>query len=119
MCEAVKVLAATCLIPSDGHEKVLEAITMYAESNNESRFAPVVNALTMRKHESLRVRVLDLYAICYLFNYWSMNFISFYFVFTLCIVILYVFICYLKFFQCINPIIFCYSKPFFISYYKS
>lgn len=31
MLEAVKVLAAVCLIPPDGHDKVIKAITMSGE----------------------------------------------------------------------------------------
>lgn len=46
MLEAVKVLAAVCLIPPDGHERVIEAITISGEMQRQpNRFQQVVNAL--------------------------------------------------------------------------
>jgi diaphanous 2 len=55
MLETVKVLAAVCLIPPSGHEKVLEAITMSAESNNIERFRPILQGLMTQGNEQLRV----------------------------------------------------------------
>ena len=36
--EAVKLLGAICLIPPDGHEKTLEAITIAAEMKGGERY---------------------------------------------------------------------------------
>lgn len=55
MLETVKVLAAVSLIPPNGHEKVLEAITMSAESNNIDRFRPILQGLMTQGNEQLRV----------------------------------------------------------------
>ncbi|KAI8433337.1 hypothetical protein MSG28_015382 [Choristoneura fumiferana] len=52
--EAAKVLAAICLIPN-GHEKVLEAITMAGESNRKPRLLPIVEGLEAKAPESLKV----------------------------------------------------------------
>ncbi|XP_060808881.1 protein diaphanous isoform X2 [Amyelois transitella] len=51
--EAAKVLAAICLIPN-GHEKVLEAITMAGESSQKPRFLPIVEGLDPKAPESLK-----------------------------------------------------------------
>ncbi|XP_062531372.1 protein diaphanous isoform X2 [Bombyx mori] len=51
--EAAKVLAAICLIPN-GHEKVLEAITMAGESSRKARFLPIVEGLESKSPESLK-----------------------------------------------------------------
>ncbi|CAH0712919.1 unnamed protein product, partial [Brenthis ino] len=51
--EAAKVLAAICLIPN-GHEKVLEAITMAGESNRKPRLLPIVEGLEAKAPESLK-----------------------------------------------------------------
>ena len=51
MQEAVKLMAAICLVPPDGHEKTLEAITIAGEMKGTSgagggeRFGPIVNGL--------------------------------------------------------------------------
>lgn len=58
MLETVKVLAAVCLIPPNGHEKVLEAITMSAESNGTERFRPILQGLLTHGNEQLRVILL-------------------------------------------------------------
>lgn len=55
MFEAVKVLAAVCLIPPDGHEKAVEAITMAGELKGRDRFAPVVQGLMQQTNEPLKV----------------------------------------------------------------
>ncbi|XP_063545456.1 protein diaphanous isoform X1 [Cydia strobilella] len=51
--EAAKVLAAICLIPN-GHEKVLEAITMAGESNRKPRLLCIVEGLDSKAPESLK-----------------------------------------------------------------
>ncbi|XP_045538396.1 protein diaphanous isoform X1 [Papilio machaon] len=51
--EAAKVLAAICLIPN-GHEKVLEAITMAGESSRRPRLLPIVECLDSKSPESLK-----------------------------------------------------------------
>lgn len=60
MLETVKVLAAVCLIPPNGHEKVLEAITMSAESNGTERFRPILQGLLTHGNEQLRAACLQL-----------------------------------------------------------
>lgn len=55
MLETVKVLAAVCLIPPNGHEKALEAITMSGEFNNTERFKPIIQGLMITGNEPLRV----------------------------------------------------------------
>lgn len=62
MLEAVKLLAAVCLIPppdgqgKDGHEKALEAITMSGEFKGRERFEPIVQGLLIKENEkTLRV----------------------------------------------------------------
>lgn len=55
MLEAVKVLAAVSLIPPNGHEKALEAITMSADIKNRCRFLPIVQGLKSEGNEVLRV----------------------------------------------------------------
>ncbi|KAK9508062.1 hypothetical protein O3M35_007806 [Rhynocoris fuscipes] len=56
MLEAVKILAAACLIDG-GHGKVLEAITINGELNEIERFAPIVNGL---KIDNLKISCLQL-----------------------------------------------------------
>ncbi|XP_041971142.1 protein diaphanous isoform X2 [Aricia agestis] len=51
--EAAKVLAAICLIPN-GHEKVLEAITMAGESSRRPRLLPIIEGLEAKAPESLK-----------------------------------------------------------------
>ncbi|XP_064482051.1 protein diaphanous-like isoform X2 [Ornithodoros turicata] len=57
MVDAVKLLAAVCLV---GHEKVLKAITEYGEIENQERFAPIVAGLGCRGNDSLRVACIQL-----------------------------------------------------------
>ncbi|VVC38770.1 Diaphanous autoregulatory (DAD) domain,Formin, GTPase-binding domain,Armadillo-like helical,Formin, FH3 [Cinara cedri] len=59
MLEAVKVLAAVSLIPPNGHEKALEAITMSADIENRCRFLPIVQGLKNISNEALRVACLQ------------------------------------------------------------
>lgn len=60
MLETVKVLAAVCLIPPNGHERVLEAITKCNESNNTERFEPILRGLEITGNEQLRVIIRHL-----------------------------------------------------------
>ncbi|XP_044014805.1 protein diaphanous isoform X3 [Aphidius gifuensis] len=60
MYEAVKLLGAVCLISSDSHKKVLDAITMNGEFNGRDRFLPIVHGLMNKKNENLRVVCLQL-----------------------------------------------------------
>lgn len=57
--EAAKLLAAICLIP-DGHEKVLEAITMAGESRGRPRFLPILEGLSSKAPESLKTACMQL-----------------------------------------------------------
>ncbi|XP_033328885.2 diaphanous related formin 1 isoform X2 [Megalopta genalis] len=60
MSEAVKLLGAVCLISSDSHKKVLDAITMNGEFKSRERFLPIVQGLMNKKNENLRVECLQL-----------------------------------------------------------
>ncbi|XP_012224016.1 protein diaphanous isoform X2 [Linepithema humile] len=60
MSEAVKLLGAVCLISSDSHKKVLDAITMNGEFKGRERFLPIVQGLMNKKNENLRVVCLQL-----------------------------------------------------------
>ncbi|KAL1117746.1 hypothetical protein AAG570_004061 [Ranatra chinensis] len=66
MLEAVKVLAAICLIPCDstitvsGHEKILEGVTRTSERTGKERFQPIIRGLTFRGNEPLRVACFQL-----------------------------------------------------------
>ncbi|KAJ8706293.1 hypothetical protein PYW08_010919 [Mythimna loreyi] len=57
--EAAKVLAAICLIPN-GHEKVLEAITMAGESSRKPRLLPIIEGLETKTPESLKTGCMQL-----------------------------------------------------------
>jgi len=58
--EAVKLLAAVCFVPPDGHEKILEAITIAAEVNGDERFGPIIVGLRICNNEPLKVSCLTL-----------------------------------------------------------
>ena len=58
--EAVKLLAAVCFVPPDGHEKILEAITIAAEVNGHERFGPIIVGLSICNNEPLKVSCLTL-----------------------------------------------------------
>ncbi|KAK0082986.1 hypothetical protein PV325_009545 [Microctonus aethiopoides] len=60
MHEAVKLLGAVCLISSDSHKKVLDAITMNGEFKRHERFLPIVQGLMNKQNENLRVACLQL-----------------------------------------------------------
>lgn len=60
MLEAVKVLTAVCLIPPDGHDKVIEAITMIVDLKDKERYQPVVQGLMAKQKEALRTACMQL-----------------------------------------------------------
>ncbi|XP_035216961.1 protein diaphanous-like isoform X2 [Stegodyphus dumicola] len=59
MTDAVKLMAAMCLVPPNGHEKVLEAITICGEIEGQERFAPIIQGLDKR-NETLRIACIQL-----------------------------------------------------------
>lgn len=59
MIEALKIMAAVCLIPPNGHEKILEAITIGAEIEKRERFTPIIEGLRTN-NDPLRVACLQL-----------------------------------------------------------
>ncbi|KAK8777068.1 hypothetical protein V5799_029590 [Amblyomma americanum] len=60
MVDVVKLLAAVSIVPPNGHEKVLKAITECAELEERERFAPIVAGLACRDNDSLRVACIQL-----------------------------------------------------------
>lgn len=60
MVDVVKLLAAVSIVPPNGHEKVLKAITECAEMEERERFAPIVAGLACRDNDSLRVACIQL-----------------------------------------------------------
>ena len=63
MLDAVKLMAAVCLVPPRGHEKTLEAITIAAElrgPGGAERFQPIVQGLLITSNEQLRTSCLQL-----------------------------------------------------------
>jgi len=60
MLEAVKLMAAVCLVPPDGHEKTLEAITIAGEMKGVDRFVPIVQGVMLRNNEPLSTQCLML-----------------------------------------------------------
>ncbi|XP_054706244.1 protein diaphanous-like [Uloborus diversus] len=59
MTDAVKLMAALCLVPPNGHEKALEAITICGEIEGRERFAPIIQGLEAR-NETLRIACIQL-----------------------------------------------------------
>ncbi|GAB6021510.1 hypothetical protein CHUAL_004114 [Chamberlinius hualienensis] len=51
--EAVNLLACLCLVPPNGYELVLEAITDASEYEGNERFRPIVNGLTINNNIAL------------------------------------------------------------------
>ncbi|KAI0214816.1 diaphanous related formin [Lamellibrachia satsuma] len=47
MLEAIRLLAAICLVPPDGHDKALEGVTICGEIRGQERFTPVIQGLSM------------------------------------------------------------------------
>ncbi|XP_049792914.1 protein diaphanous isoform X1 [Schistocerca nitens] len=60
MLEAVKLLAAVCLVPPNGHDKVIEAITMRGELEGNGRFQPIIQSMAAPNNEQLKVACLQL-----------------------------------------------------------
>ncbi|KAL3178061.1 hypothetical protein MRX96_038597 [Rhipicephalus microplus] len=60
MVDVVKLLAAVSIVPPNGHEKVLKAITECAEIEERERFAPIVAGLACTDNDSLRVACIQL-----------------------------------------------------------
>merc|ERR1719187_222317 len=58
--DSVKLMAAVCLVPPDGHDKTLEAITIAGEVKQRERFQPIIQGLLIRNNEPLRVACLTL-----------------------------------------------------------
>ncbi|KAG8184006.1 hypothetical protein JTE90_024463 [Oedothorax gibbosus] len=59
MTDAVKLMAALCLVPPNGHEKALEAITICGEIEGRERFVPIIQGLETR-NETLRIACIQL-----------------------------------------------------------
>jgi diaphanous 2 len=55
MVEAVKLMAGICLVPPEGHERALEAITTSGELKSISRFQPIIEALSNMENDTLTV----------------------------------------------------------------
>jgi len=58
--DAVKLMAALCLVPPDGHDKTLEAITVAGEVKGVDRFQPIIQGLLICNNEALRLACLTL-----------------------------------------------------------
>ncbi|XP_065320815.1 protein diaphanous homolog 2-like isoform X1 [Gordionus sp. m RMFG-2023] len=59
MNDTVKIMAAFCLIPPDGHSKVLQALTICWDDNNTDRFQPIIMALQINNHLNLQVSCIQ------------------------------------------------------------
>ncbi|XP_077984469.1 protein diaphanous homolog 2-like isoform X2 [Glandiceps talaboti] len=60
MIDAVKIMAAVCLVPPDGHERALEAITVYGEIEDRDRFTPIIEAMEKTSNKQLLVVCMQL-----------------------------------------------------------
>ncbi|CAG5134080.1 unnamed protein product, partial [Candidula unifasciata] len=60
MLEAVRLLAAICLVPPKGHEKALEGITVCGEIRGQERFLPIISGLGMRDNPAMQVACIQL-----------------------------------------------------------
>ncbi|XP_041359687.1 protein diaphanous homolog 2-like isoform X2 [Gigantopelta aegis] len=60
MLEAVRLLAAVCLVPPNGHDRVLEGITVCSEIRNQERFIPIIMGLGMRDNLPMQVACIQL-----------------------------------------------------------
>ncbi|ODM97180.1 Protein diaphanous 3 [Orchesella cincta] len=61
MQESAKLLAAMCILADlQGHERVLEAITISAENQGRDRFVPIVQAVTHSDNEMTRLSCMQL-----------------------------------------------------------
>nr|ALX18036.1 diaphanous-related formin [Lymnaea stagnalis] len=59
MLEAVRLLAAMCLVPPNGHEKVLEGLTVCGEIRNQERFVPIISGLAMSDNPAMQVACIQ------------------------------------------------------------
>nr|ALX18034.1 diaphanous-related formin [Lymnaea stagnalis]ALX18035.1 diaphanous-related formin [Lymnaea stagnalis] len=59
MLEAVRLLAAMCLVPPNGHEKVLEGLTVCGEIRSQERFVPIISGLAMRDNPAMQVACIQ------------------------------------------------------------
>ncbi|XP_055958632.1 protein diaphanous homolog 1 isoform X2 [Patella vulgata] len=60
MLEAVRILAAICLVPPNGQEKVLEGITDFGEIKSQDRFVPVIIGLSTFENLAMQVACMQL-----------------------------------------------------------
>ncbi|KAK0052992.1 diaphanous-related formin, partial [Biomphalaria pfeifferi] len=60
MLEAVRLLAAICLVPPNGHEKVLDGLTISGEIRTRERFNPIISGLGMRDNPAMQVACIQL-----------------------------------------------------------
>ncbi|ESO99100.1 hypothetical protein LOTGIDRAFT_142208 [Lottia gigantea] len=60
MLEAVRLLAAICLVPPNGQEKALEGITVCGEIRSQDRFIPIIMGLGMRDNIAMQVACMQL-----------------------------------------------------------
>ncbi|RUS87289.1 hypothetical protein EGW08_004969, partial [Elysia chlorotica] len=60
MLEAVRLLAAICLVPPNGHDKALEGITVCGEIRSQERFLPIISGLSMRDNPAMQVACIQL-----------------------------------------------------------
>ncbi|GFN88167.1 diaphanous-related formin [Plakobranchus ocellatus] len=60
MLEAVRLLAAICLVPPNGHDKALEGITVCGEIRSQERFLPIISGLGMRDNPAMQVACIQL-----------------------------------------------------------
>ena len=58
--EAIKLMAAVCLVPPDGHDATLEAISDAGDTKGVDRFQPIVQGLLICNNEPLRVASMTL-----------------------------------------------------------
>ncbi|XP_055958630.1 protein diaphanous homolog 2-like [Patella vulgata] len=60
MLEAVRILAALCLVPPNGQEKSLEGITVCGEIRSQDRFIPIIMGLGMSDNLPMQVACMQL-----------------------------------------------------------
>ncbi|CAN8032239.1 unnamed protein product, partial [Ixodes persulcatus] len=60
MVDVMKLLAAVSIVPPNGHEQVLRAITECAEAEEHERFAPIVAGLGCKENDALRTASIQL-----------------------------------------------------------
>lgn len=60
-------MAGICLVPPEGHERALEAITTSGELKSVPRFQPIIEALSNMENDTLTVSEKDRKPNLYLF----------------------------------------------------